>query len=217
MFLGSGGRFTTRPLQEVARRHRVLGVVESRPRRAYYHGDATGGWTVHRLDEGEDTGPLLAQWEFAVPRGITAPALMDEVLPTGAGLLADALEAWEAGTARETPQPEAPGEPRARGVARDEPLVDWAGWPGERVWHFLRGASLWDDALPPLPGAVREWGRFQPGDPGREPGRAGRDREGRYVACRDGRLYYHLRPVPAEILRMGAAVGVGAAALAWGL
>lgn len=180
----------------------------------FYHGDALGGWTVHQADPGEDTGPILAQTEFEVPRGVTATELADAVLPPGAELLAEVVDQLAAGTARPRPQVARDGLVRARAVGPREELVEWGRWPAQRTYHFVRGASLWYDPLVRLPGWRRDFCRLEKAVPELAPGLVGRDPGGRFVACRDGKIYFVYRPEPKELFRL-ALVSAAAAALAW--
>lgn len=177
----------------------------------FHDGDATGGATVHLVDAGEDTGPILGLREYDVPRGITASELADRVLPEAATLLADVLDGLAGGALRPVPQPSAEGLRRARFVPPGEALIDWGSWPAERVADFLRGASLWYEPFPPVPGFVREYGRSVPGEPGGAPGALRQGLRGGWISCRDGRVPFRLRPVPRELLRLAAPAAVGAA------
>jgi methionyl-tRNA formyltransferase len=102
-------------------------------------GEATTGVTVHRMDAGLDTGPIIAQRAMAIPNGIRAPDLERELMTLGGHLLVEALPMLEAGTLRPRPQPET-GESRAPAPA----AADWtmvtslpAGW----AWRFARGVA----------------------------------------------------------------------------
>lgn len=174
----------------------------------FHDGDTTGGATVHLVDAGEDTGAILGALEHEVPPGITASALADRVLPQAAELLCSAVDALGAGTASPVPQPSAEGLRRARFVLPGEALVDWESWPAERVWSFLRGASLWYEPLFPVPGFVREYGELERRPPGVPPGTVRQGLRGGWIACRDGRIPFRLRPVPRELARLLAPLAV---------
>ncbi len=68
-------------------------------------GEPVTGVTVHRMDAGFDTGPIVAQTEMAIPDGIRAPALEQDLMTRGGSLLVDALPALAAGTLQPWPQP----------------------------------------------------------------------------------------------------------------
>ena len=176
----------------------------------FHDGDPTGGVTVHQLEEGEDAGPVLGIWEHPVPRNITASELADRVLPSAADLLVHRVGEFAAG--RLQPVPQAPGEGlrRARFVPPGEPLIDWSTWPAERVGAFLRGASLWYEPFPPVPGFVRDYGVGEPGRPAGRPGSLHQGFQGGWIDCRDGRVPFRLRPVPRELFRLAAPLALGA-------
>lgn len=182
----------------------------------FHDGDRTGGATVHFVDAGEDTGPILGLLEYEVPEGITTTDLADRVLPDAAELLLRVVDAVGEGTATPVPQPPAEGLARARFVPPGEPLIDWETWPATRVWSFLRGASLWYEPFPPLAGFVREYGEVVPGPPGAPPGTVRHGLRGGWIACRDGRVTFRLRPVPRELARLAAPFVIGAGLWALG-
>lgn len=67
-------------------------------------GERQTGATIHRIDEGLDTGPILAQATTPVPLGIEEPALEHHLMSMGGTLLAETLPAIASGTASGTPQ-----------------------------------------------------------------------------------------------------------------
>src|SRR5919106_4514963 len=68
-------------------------------------GERMSGVTVHRMDAGFDTGPIVAQAELPVPEGIAAPDLERELMTLGGSLLVDALPELAAGRLQPQPQP----------------------------------------------------------------------------------------------------------------
>ena len=175
----------------------------------FHDGDPSGGATVHEVDAGEDTGPILGLREYEVPPGITAGELADRVRPQAAELLVQAVDGLARGDLVPVPQGPAEGLRRARYVAPGEALIDWDRWPAERVSCFLRGASLWYEPHPPVPGLAREYGPALPGDPGGRPGTLHQGLRGGYLACRDGRVPFRFRPVPRELVRLAAPLALG--------
>ena len=102
-------------------------------------GEPVTGVTVHRMDAGFDTGPIVAQAEMAIPDGIRAPALERDLMARGGGLLVDALPALAAGTLQPWPQP-------AGGVtyAPVPAAADWTmmtSLPAAWAWRFARGVA----------------------------------------------------------------------------
>jgi methionyl-tRNA formyltransferase len=73
-----------------------------------FHALRTGqrrtGVTVHLLDRGWDTGPILTQAPFDIPDGLTLPAIETALAERGGALLVDTLRAMAAGRAAATLQ-----------------------------------------------------------------------------------------------------------------
>jgi methionyl-tRNA formyltransferase len=157
----------------------------------YYFMEAVGGVTAHRMTARADAGPILRQERFSTPLGMEF-----EDRERQAGLTAGrcALKALEDLAAGAPGRPQAGGETfYARRVKRGERLIDWEGWPLERVWHVLKGTRAWLDALPPT-GGWRRWsvGEKEPGPPA-PAGRISRDGRGWYVGHRGGKIRLGLR------------------------
>ena len=102
-------------------------------------GEPVTGATVHRMDAGFDTGPIVAQAEMAIPDGIRAPALERDLMARGGSLVVDALPALAAGTLEPWPQP-------SEGVtyAPVPAAADWTmmtSLPAAWAWRFARGIA----------------------------------------------------------------------------
>lgn len=168
----------------------------------FYDGAEKGGITVHQLDDGEDSGPILKQEEFDIPLNVTAGELADTVLPQGARLLTEAVDEIAQGLSNPQDQPPKEGTRRARFLRPHENLIDWDNWGCERVGAFLRGASTWYEAFPPLPGFSRE---YLPGVVGEVKGKPGQlvwRPGGGWVVCKDGRVPVKLHPDYGELSRL---------------
>jgi methionyl-tRNA formyltransferase len=102
-------------------------------------GEPVTGVTVHRMDAGFDTGPVVARAEMAIPDGIRAPALERDLMARGGSLLVDTLPALAAGTLQPWPQP-------SEGVTY-APVPAPADWtmmtslPAAWAWRFARGVA----------------------------------------------------------------------------
>ncbi len=102
-------------------------------------GERVTGVTVHRMDAGLDTGPIVAQAKLAVVQGVRAPDLERELMAMGGRLLIAALPALEAGTLR-------PRAQSAEGVSFSPvpAAVDWTIaplLPAAWAWNFARGVA----------------------------------------------------------------------------
>jgi methionyl-tRNA formyltransferase len=73
----------------------------------FRHGDVQTGTTVHLMDAGLDTGPILCQRPVPVPDGISEAELERTCAEIGGGLLVEAVRGLAAGTLQPIPQDEA--------------------------------------------------------------------------------------------------------------
>ena len=102
-------------------------------------GEPVTGVTVHRMDAGFDTGPIVAQAEMPIAAGIGAPDLERDLMTLGGSLLVDALPELAAGRLQPQPQP-------AHG-ATYAPVPGPADWtmmsslPAAWAWRFARGVA----------------------------------------------------------------------------
>jgi methionyl-tRNA formyltransferase len=102
-------------------------------------GERRTGATIHRMDRGLDTGPILAQDAIAVPEGIRAPELERRLSGLGARLLVPALDAMLAGTATLGPQDDAMATHAPVPGAAD--FVVPTNLPARWAYNFVRGAA----------------------------------------------------------------------------
>ena len=115
--------------------------------RAIMAGDTITGVQVMRMEEGLDTGPVLATASTRIDATDTTSSLHDRLAALGAPLMVDALAAIESGVAVETPQP-AEGVTYAHKISPAEARIDWTKSARE-VDCAIRGLS-------PAPGAWLE-------------------------------------------------------------
>jgi methionyl-tRNA formyltransferase len=117
--------------------------------RAIMAGDAVTGVQVMRMEEGLDTGPILASAETPIAPDDTTSTLHDRLARLGAPLLIETLARVEQGVALETPQ-SADGVTYAHKITPAETRIDWTQ-PARAVDGKIRG-------LAPTPGAWFEIG-----------------------------------------------------------
>lgn len=115
---------------------------------AILEGDAVTGVTLMRMDEGLDTGPILAQREVVLEGTETAPPLEERLAELGADLLMERLPDWLAGSRVARPQPAAGAtltRPLRRGDGRLDPTQ-----PATRLERQVRAYQPW-------PGSFLDW------------------------------------------------------------
>ena len=115
---------------------------------AILDGESKVGVTVMLLDEGMDTGPILARRETHVFPEEAADQLTRRLFALGAELLAEVLPAWEAGEIKPVPQSEDEASV-TRLYNREDGEIDWS-LPAEHLARRLR-------ALHPWPGCFTHW------------------------------------------------------------
>lgn len=140
----------------------------------FWNREPTGGVTIHFVDDGEDTGDIVAQEQIFIPEGAAGNAHLARCLAAGARLLDESLAALRDGTVVRRPQRHLRCACRARYINAGEAVVDWSATPIEQVFHFLRGALPLIDLLPAAPFPLRlldfRASRFERGTPARPPG-----------------------------------------------
>lgn len=112
--------------------------------RAIMDGRSVSGVTVIKMDEGVDTGDILAQREVRLTEDETGGSLHDRLAPVGATLILHALCLMAEGRTAPRPQPRTGGLPAPRLGPNDE-VIDWRK-PAEAIARQVR-------ALVPVPGA----------------------------------------------------------------
>ena len=104
-------------------------------------GDRATGVTLMRMDEGLDTGPIVAQAGTPVEPDETAPELEARLATMGADLLTSSLEGWLAGEVREHPQPTV-GVTLTRPLRRADGRMD-VSLPAEELDRRVRAYQPW--------------------------------------------------------------------------
>jgi methionyl-tRNA formyltransferase len=151
-------------------------------------GDDRAGVTIIRMDDGIDTGPIVARQSWPLSGTERAPELEAHAAREGAQLLTRTIEPWLAGTAPAIPQTAA-GATVTRPFRRDDGRLD----PVRRALVLERDVR----ALTPWPGSFLETpaGRLAvheasvgDSEPGDEPGLLARHGDRLALATADGRL-----------------------------
>ena len=180
----------------------------------YYYQDVQSGVTLHFLDPGEDTGPIVDQRRFEVPLGIKSPELQNlAISQLGVDMIINTLKKIKTGSVLEsTPQPASSSTVRARNLKLSEHahIIKWSEWSVERIWHLMRGTELWLNCIEQPSGWMKglRWSidgyektDFNHSDT-RLLGTLSSDGNGRYVICRDGLIRIHVNLGVRTILKV---------------
>ena len=111
-------------------------------------GDTETGITLMKMDEGLDTGLMLAKRSIPISPQHTTASLTETLAEVGADLLAETLPDWLTGSITPTPQDDrlATLAPRIR---KEEGLIDW----GQNAVDIERHIRAFD----PWPGTYTYW------------------------------------------------------------
>ena len=151
-------------------------------------GDPVASVTLIRMDEGLDTGPVVADVSWPLAGNETAPELESEAARRGAELLIATLDDWLADRRPARPQA-AEGVSLTRPLTREDGRLD----PTRSAIELERQVR----AYQPWPGSFIETpdGRLlvhaaqvAPAEPSDRPGRLEADRDGLALTTADGRL-----------------------------
>lgn len=115
---------------------------------AILNGDTTTGVTLMRLDEGMDSGPIIAQRDTQIGAEETTADLTPHLFEIGAQLLAECLPQWRDGTVNAIPQREADAT-STRLLTREDGAIDWT--------HSADYIARQVRAYHPWPGSFTHW------------------------------------------------------------
>jgi methionyl-tRNA formyltransferase len=153
-------------------------------------GDSESGVCLMQMDEGLDTGPVLACARLTIDPDETAAELSPRLSALGAQLVRDKLASFVAGELRPTPQDNAQAT-LAPLLSKDDGAIDWSRSARE-LHNLARGFSPWPGAFTWLSGTRLKLLSTQVSDedtPHSEPGVLLKvAREGIDVACGRGSL-----------------------------
>ena len=182
--------------------------------RAIEAGDAETGITIMQMEEGLDTGAILASKRMPIRPSDTTATLHDRLAVLGGSLVVEVLQALAHGPVDAHPQPDE-GVTYASKISRAEAVADWR-LPAEQIERRLR-------AFDPFPGLQSEVAgqtvKFWQGVVNPRSGAPGEvlsaDADGVVIACGDGAIRFTVlqrpgsRRLPAADFLRGFALAPG--------
>ena len=142
-------------------------------------GDEVTGVTLMRMDEGMDTGPILAQAECPIGAEDTTASLTATLAERGARLLIEVLPGWLAGEVAERPQ-EGDLATYCKPLKKEQGLLDWTA-PAAVLDRQVRAFHPWPGAYTTWRGQVLKIVRARP-----RPAWAGEGEPGMVVLLAEG-------------------------------
>ncbi len=151
-------------------------------------GDAETGVTLIQMDEGLDTGPIVAQRRLALDGTESAPGLEEVLETTGGELLAETLGPWLRGEIVAHPQ-SGVGATLTRPLNREDGRLDPTR-PASELERQVRAYQPWPGSFvdTDLGRLIVHQAEAATGDPGDEPGTLVADGSGLALATAPGRL-----------------------------
>ena len=136
-FLGAAPHGVLNVHPSLLPRHRGAAPVQG----AVLAGDSETGVTVMQMDEGLDTGPILAQRATSIDSDEMASDLEARLAVAGAELLVETLERLERGPVEPRPQDESLAT-MTRPLKRADGVIDWRR-PAEEIYRQWRALHPW--------------------------------------------------------------------------
>ena len=113
---------------------------------AFRNGEASNGVTVHFMDEGLDTGGLVAQARIEFPDGVSGAEAERLCAESGGRLLVDVIRALHLttdGAERNLGRPQPEGGSYYPAPAPGDFALS-LDWPARRAFNFMRGTAEWN-------------------------------------------------------------------------
>jgi methionyl-tRNA formyltransferase len=142
-------------------------------------GEEETGVTIMLMDEGMDTGPILAQATCPISPADTQESLSTRLAQLGADLLMETLPRWLAGKIEPRPQDHSQAT-YSRVITKEDGLIDWSQSAVE-IWRRCRAYYPWPSTYTYWRGKLLKILRAEP-----LPNWSGEGEKGQVVALDDG-------------------------------
>ncbi len=114
------------------------------------NGEQRTGVTVHWMDAGVDTGPIVCQREVEIPEGADSTSLIETLTRAGTEVLAEALDQVEVGRASRKVQEEREAS-HFPPASEDVRMIQWKDC-ADSILHLVRASSIFGGASAILDG-----------------------------------------------------------------
>ena len=138
---------------------------------AVVDGEEKSGVTIMQMNEGLDTGDMIAVSEVILAEDETGGSLFDKLSIEGGKLLADTLQKIESGNIHPVKQPAESPTAYARMIKKSDGLVDWRK-SALQIERLVRGLNPWPSAFTYLgKKSLKLWSvKVDTAESGKEPG-----------------------------------------------
>jgi methionyl-tRNA formyltransferase len=113
---------------------------------AIINGEIETGVTLHWMDEGIDSGPIISQESIAIEPSDTAKNLWDNFTIEGEKLFVNFLELWLSGNPIHSQTQDESLATYYSKALPNEGIIDWS-WSGEKIRNFIRAMTF--EPFPP--------------------------------------------------------------------
>ena len=108
---------------------------------AIFNGETTHGVTIHWMDEGIDSGPIIMQEKFPITPDDTGKSVYDKFTAVGTRLFNEFLNTWLAEKQIvASPQDESQATYYPKGLP-GAGAIDWS-WSGEQIRNWIRAMTF---------------------------------------------------------------------------
>ena len=114
---------------------------------AIFNGEIETGATLHWMDEGIDSGPIILQESIAIEPSDTAKTLWDNFTVEGEKLFVNFLELWLSGNPIPSQTQDGSLATYYPKALPNEGIIDWS-WSGEKIRNFIRAMTF--NLFPPV-------------------------------------------------------------------
>jgi methionyl-tRNA formyltransferase len=111
----------------------------------FHDGLEHAGVSVHLLDNGADSGPIVLQEPVRLPDGISYDQAERRCSTEGARLLVDAV--WRLAAGQAGPRAQEQSQATQAPSPRDDDFVVTPNWPARRAFNFIRGLAGWEQPI----------------------------------------------------------------------
>ena len=129
---------------------------------AVINGDEVTGVTTMLMNEGIDTGDMIAKKQVRLAEDETGGSLFDRLADTGAELIVETMKMLEEGTAEFTPQNSEEATHTSM-ISKELGSIEWSK-PAAEIERLIRGLNPWPSAYTRLKGKTFKIWKAQVGE-----------------------------------------------------